>query len=276
MDLEVVLKGALPPVVAALLFVSLGGARLLPLAVGVGLLVAYGLLRNEVPPWPHELWSAPNGAAWLLWGIVFAGLLALLEHLRLVPQRVAPVLGVAAAGVVVWLMLDKLAARWDANDVLLHVGGGAVLAGAAVLAQRRGLGLAPKGLGPAIVVMLLLSLDAGLVALAGRSAFLGQLCGAVAGAVGAACGTVLWRRAFTLGVADGTWIGITQVGFVLAGVHLAYLPWSLAALALLPPFTLLLVPRGLATRKPWAWTVVAGVLVLGPVVAAMLLAAPMA
>lgn len=61
MDLEVVLRGVLPPIGAALLLVSLGGSRLVALAVAVGLYVAFGLLRRDWPELPHVLWSAPDG-----------------------------------------------------------------------------------------------------------------------------------------------------------------------------------------------------------------------
>ena len=54
--------------------------------------------------------------------------------------------------------------------------------------------------------MVLLSLDAALVTL-GKSALLGQLCGAVAAALGAGVATSLWRRGFALQAADGVWLG---------------------------------------------------------------------
>ena len=98
MDLEVVRDGALPPIAAALLLVSLGGARLLPLAVAVGLFVAFGLLKdwNDWPTWPHELWDAPNGTMWLLWGALAACAIALLEHLRVVPRKAGSQIGRAS------------------------------------------------------------------------------------------------------------------------------------------------------------------------------------
>ena len=82
--LDVVLKGTLPPLGAALLLVSLAGARLLPLAMAIGLYVAVGLLKAW-PELPHVLWWAPDGRQWLLWGVIAAGLFGLLEHFN-VPQ----------------------------------------------------------------------------------------------------------------------------------------------------------------------------------------------
>ena len=75
MELTEVLKGALPPIVAALLFVTLGGVRLLPLAMAVGLFVAHVLLKGW-PDLPHELWEEPHGGTWLVWGVIACALVS--------------------------------------------------------------------------------------------------------------------------------------------------------------------------------------------------------
>lgn len=260
MDPIVVLKGALPPIVAALLFVSLAGVRLLPLAMALGLYVAHGLLKAW-PSLPHELWTNPNGTEWLLWGVVAAGLVALLEHTRLLPQKVAPATAVFVAAATVWLELGKLAMRWTSNEVLLHVGGGGGVVALVTLVARAGIARAPAGIASAVVWSTILSLDSLLLTLA-SSAFLGQLCGAVAAAVGAAAGTVLWRRPFALSPADGTWLGVAHGGFVLAGAHLADLGWPAAVVAMLSPCALLLLRGGLA-KSPFGYVVGALLLVVG-------------
>jgi hypothetical protein len=112
-----------------------------------------------------------------------------------------------------------------------------------------------------VVWSTILSLDSVLLTLA-SSAFLGQLCGAVAAAVGAAAGTVLWRKPFALTAADGTWIGVAHGGFVLAGKHLADLGWPAAAVAMLSPCALLLLRGGLA-KSPFGYVVGALLLVVG-------------
>ena len=267
MSLEVVRDGALPPILAALLLVSLAGVRLLPLAVAVGLFIAHGLLTKEWLPWPHELWQQPNGTQWLLWGVIAAAATALLEHLRLLPARVATVVGLVVAAVSVWLMTTKLAQRWAPTEVWLHVGVGGVVAGAAVLACRGGLARAPAKPLPAILFAILLSVDAAIVTL-GNSALLGQLVGAVAAATGAAVGTTLWRRAFALRPADGIWLGTAHALFVLAGPHLAYLSWPAAACALAAPVPLLWLPRSLQQR-PLRWFLLALPLVLAPLAVAV-------
>jgi hypothetical protein len=260
-DPVVVLKGTLPPIVAALLCVGLGGVRWLPLAVGAGLAVAFGLLK-EWPLLPHQLWAEPDGRQWLLWGVIAAAAIAQLEHLGALRGRAAAACGVVAAAVAVWLLLLKQAARWAATDVLLHVGLGGLAVALLVLASRTIIGRGPANLVPASVFTLLLSFDAVLLTVA-RSGLLAQLCGAVAAALGAAIGTALWRRPFALRVADGTWLGVAHGLFVLSGMHLAELPWPAAWCALAAPLPLLVLQRRLAGR-PAAWAAGALPLVLAP------------
>jgi hypothetical protein len=276
MDLDVLLRGAAPPIVAVLLLVSLAGSRMLPLAMAIGLYVAYGLLK-EWPALPHELWRDPNGVTWLMWGVVASATLAFAQRLRLLPARLVPSAATAVAAMSLWLTLSKVATRWSSVDVALHVGGGSVLVAATMLTVRQVIARRPAVSAQAIAVGLLLvvvlSLDAALLVL-GKSAFLGQLCGAVAAALGAAIGTALWRRQFALRAVDGIWIGGAHALFLLAGVHLSYLPWWPAGLALAAPFLLLLVPRRLGQEHPLVWLMIAAPLVLAPIFAALWLAIP--
>jgi hypothetical protein len=261
MDPMIVVKGALPPIAAALLLVSLGGARLLALAAAIGLYVAYGLMK-EWPAWPHELWDEPAGVPWLVWAVVACCLVAMLEHGRALPHKAGVVLGGAVAAFGTWLVLQKVAARWDAATVLLHAGGAALVAVLSPLAARRALARAPATVAPAAVWTVVLSITAGLVALSG-SALLGQLCGAVAAAVGAGAAAGLWKRPFALAPADATWLAGAQVLFLVAGVHLAELPLAAALAAAAAPAAMALLPGSLATH-PLRWTLSVKVLVLLP------------
>jgi len=270
-DPVALLKGALPPIAAALLFVSLWGARALPLAAGIGLYLAFGLLKDW-PPLPTALWSDPNGAAWLVWGVCGLAVVSCLEGLRVIPARAGAVLGAAAAAAALWLMLDKLSQRWTGSEVALYVGTGAAAAALGTLGVRDALARAPRSPAPAALFSVLLSLDAGLVTL-GKSALLGQLCGAVAAALGASVAAAIWRRGATLAACDGAWIGGAHVLFVLAGVQLGYLGWWPAACALAA-----LLPLGLWRGRPadgaWRWLLRSAPLPLGLLALAMWLAAP--
>lgn len=268
MDLEVVLRGVLPPIGAALLLVSLGGARLTALAAAIGLFVAYGLLKKTWPELPHVLWHDPNGTGWLLWGVATAALVALAEHFRVLPRRAGHTVGAVCGGAVVWFVLLKVAAQWSPTETLLAVGGGALSVLLIVLGTRMVLSRAPSGVFPAILFTVVLSIDAAVLTL-GRSALLGQLCGALAAALGAAIGTTLWRRPFALTVADGTWLAIAHGAFLLAGVHLAEVPWSAAACAMIAPLALLPLREGLGAQKPMLWAILATMLTLVPMVGAI-------
>jgi len=260
MEIEVVLKGALPPILTALLLVSLAGVRLLPLAMALGLYIAHGLLKGW-PALPHELWANPNGREWLLWGLVAASLLAALEHCRLLPQKLAPIAAVVVAAATVWLELGKVAAFKTNADVIFNIGGGGIVVAVVVLAARASIARAPAGIASAVVWSTILSVDSVLLTL-GATAFLGQLCGAVAAAIGAAAGTVLWRRPFALTPADGTWLGLAHGGFLLGGKYLNELGWAAAGVAMFAPCALLLL-RGRVTKRPWVYGVAATAMVVG-------------
>jgi hypothetical protein len=241
-DLEPILHGTLPPILAALLLVSLGGPRLLPFAAAAGLLVAHALLK-EWPAWPHQLWSAPNGRHWLLWVVSASALLTTVEHTGVGRGRPAAWLGGLLAALGCWLVLEKVAMRWPPWQSGLLIGGSALLLFWLVQAIRHALRVARPGLLPGILVTALLSMDAVLLAAHG-SGLLGQLCGAMAAACGAAVGTVLWRKRFALVAADGTWIATAHGLFLLAGVFLADLPPGYAIGLVVPLLALLFWRRG--------------------------------
>jgi len=274
METEEVLRGALPPIVAALVLVTIGGVRLLPLAMAIGLYVAYGLVNRTWLPWPHELWSAPNGTQWLVWAVIGVALLTLLEHWRVVSTKVAAALGVAAAagGVYVMLLKRAEAAKWSAGDALLYIGAGGIAAGLLVLVCRRAVERAPAGIPAAVVFVFVLSLDSLLLVLGAHVAGIAQMCGAVAAAAGAGAGTVLWRRSFTFSLAEGTWLGASHALFVLAGAHLGDLPWPAAICALAAPCAVLLVPQ--MAHHAVRWTVLAVVAAAVPIGAALWLSWP--
>jgi hypothetical protein len=240
-DLEPILKGVLPAIAAGLLLVSLGGARLLPLAAATGLYVAYGLLKRW-PAAPTELWSSPNGIEWLLWSVIAAQLLSLLEYAKVWRGRLAMGSAAVLGAFSVWLVLQKLASRWSAMDIVLHIGGGAVAVALLALGMRSLLHRARPGPWSGFVVAVILSIDA-VALVAGGSALLGQLCGALAAAVGAGVGTTIWKRGFTLGAADGTWIGIAHGLFLIAGLYLSSLSWTVAGLAAFSLVLLMLVGK---------------------------------
>ena len=254
-DPVLVLKGTLPPVAAALLLVGIAGARWLPLAMALGLAVAFALLRKELPVLPLWLLSAPDGRHGLLWGVVGVGYVSQIEHLHALRGRVAAGTGVFAAMAAVWFVLAKRAARWEALEVLQFVGSAAAIAALLVLACRRIVARAPHHVVTAVLFSIVLSFDSVLLVV-GRSGLFSQMCGAGAAALGTAAGTVLWRRSFAIGVADGTWIGGAHVLLLLAGVQLGELSWGAFWCAAVAPLPLMWLSPSLVAR-PVTWLVAA-------------------
>lgn len=273
MDPEFVLKGVLPPVLLALLLVSVAGVRLLPLAVGAGLIIAYARLKAPLgkmflwPALPHELWTAPNGTEWLLWIVAAAAVVALCDH-RGWLRGAGSAVGMCVAAAGTWLVLRAVAAEWDTTKLVLTVGSAATIVALLVLGHRNVLANAPASPFPAILFTVVLSLDAALLTL-GKSSLLGQLCGACAAALGAAAGTALWRRPFALRAADAAWLGTVHGLFLIAGVHLAWLTWPAAACALVAPVAPLVLRKTTTGRT---WMLAATGLVMAPMAAAVWLA----
>lgn len=268
MDLEVVLRGVLPPIGAALVLVGLGGARLTALAVAVGLYVAYGLLKREWPEWPHVLWNAPDGRQWLVWSIAAAALVSVGEQFRVLPRKTAHTLGAVVGVASVWLVLMKAAANWSPTEAFATIGGGALITLLVLLGARVVMARAPATVFPAMLWTLVLSVDAAVLALGG-STLIGQMCGALAAALGAAVGTAIWRRPFALTIADATWFALAHALFVLAGKHLAEVPWSAATCLFIAPLAALPVRDGVGTRRPRLWALLATLLVAVPLAGAV-------
>ncbi|MCA8953837.1 MAG: hypothetical protein KDE27_30270 [Planctomycetes bacterium] len=272
MDPLELVRGIAPPVLVALALISAGGNRLLPLALGVGFALAFILLTRDWPTLPHVLWSAPNGKQWLFWGVVGALLVAALEHWRCLPVRVGLWLGIAVGVAAVWFLLSKLAHAETLAWRVVHVGGGGLAVGALVWTQRRLIGRSESSPFFPVFALAILIVDAVVVTL-GRSALYGQICGALAAGLGAAIGTCLWRKPFTMGVADGTWLGAAHGLFLLAAVHLAYLTWPAALLTAIAPVLPLMLPQSFAKERPKRWMLVALTLAGLPAAGAIALSA---
>ncbi len=267
MELTPILHGVLPPILLALFGVSRFGARALGLAAALGALIAYGLLK-QWPALPHQLWHDANGTEWLLWSLLGAALVALAWRASGPRAAGLPIAAALFTAVATHLLLTKVAVGWSTTVTALHVAGAAVGVGLLTWGQRRALVAMPQGMFPLVLASVVLSLDAGIVTL-GKSALLGQLCGAIAAAFGATAGVRLWRKDVALTPADALFFAFAHGGFLLAGVHLAYLPWTAAGLAAVAPLLTLAVPAKWWSARPQIALAATGVLVVAPLLAAI-------
>lgn len=247
-ELLVAAQGVAPPVVAAFVLAGGLGRRWTSLAIALGLLVAYVLLKE----WPALPGSAGiDGTQWLLWFTAAAAVLATGEAVDaagVVPRRLALPLGLGLLGVQPWFVLAHLRARWSVSETALHVGAPAVASVALGLALRRIADRRP-GLTVPVVWTCALVVDAFVLLQAG-TALLGQLAGSVAAGLGAAAFTRLWRRDFALGGAHAVTVVAAHAGLLLAGHHFAYAsnPVALVAAAVAPAGLALGTGPG---RKSW-------------------------
>ena len=220
-ELRAILYGVLPGIAGGLLLVGLLGRRWLGLAISLGVVVAFCLLRQTLPEWPHDLYSGRNDAMeWLIWCLLLAGAMSIVGGRKLLPLRIAlPPVAVLLC-LQVWLMLRRASRRWESGEVLLHHGLAMVAFVGLWLLLRR-TAVQRRGLALGIAWTACLSIDA-FVLLEGRSALQGQLAGGAAAALGAAVGTALWRRPFSIDASAPLPLLVAHGGLLLAGYHISY------------------------------------------------------
>jgi hypothetical protein len=232
--LRVALYGVLPSLAATLLLVGLFGPRLLGVSAGLGLLVAWGLLKQRLPLWPHELWTTGNDAMqWLCWTVLGLGVVSALHGRRQWPRGIIVPLGCGLFGAQAWLVLTNLRRRWDLLESIVQHGAAAALATAVWFGIRHAITQRSSS-AMALLLALALAGDAALL-MASGSAFQGQLAGSVATSFAAAAATVLWRRSFPLDRSAAMPFAAAHCGLLMLGVHLSELhPLPAVAAALAP------------------------------------------
>ncbi|MCR9244758.1 MAG: hypothetical protein NXI31_06985 [bacterium] len=274
MDLVLLVKSIAPPAIAALALVSAGGNRLLPLALAIGLTMAFVLL-HQWPVLPHVLWSRPgwSGAAvhWLYWCLMVVILTSGLEHWKCLPPKIATFLGPLVGAGAVWFVMRAAAAGEGVGWQVLHVGGGALAVAALVVVHRRlMLRAVSSPFLPAFFVVAL-AVDVTVLILC-RSDSQARVVLGGASALLAAIITSLWRKPFVLSAADASWLGVLHALLLLAAAELAYLPWMVAMLVAVVPVVPLTLPKSFAKERPRRWMLVALLLAALPAAAAIALA----
>lgn len=236
-----ILKGLLPAIASSLLLVGVFGRRCIGLAMAVGVLTAYTLLR-EFPPLPDALFFGNNDAMqWLLWCSLAAGLLGLAGGIKHLPQWLLVAGGLLLLGAEVWLLLQNRTRDLAPAAAVLTQAVAFVAIAAVWLLLRQAADRRPD-VGPVVLWTGCLGVDAALL-LFGRSALQGQLAGAAAAALGTAALTALWRRPFAIDRSSALAFAALHGGLLLTGNQLADLPLLPALLALAAPASLALLPR---------------------------------
>ncbi len=241
------LYAALPAIAASLLLVAVGGPRLIGLALAIGVLAPFALLKS-LPPWPWVLLrTGGSGGDWLLWAIVAAGLLGTLHDLRIWPRPLGMPPAIALLLATPWMVLARFRAEWSLEAAAAHLSMAWVLFGVVWLALRDAVG---NGGGARWV------LPAALLCLLGD--FLVLLCGGAHASLFALLGaavvllvalvTAAWRRPFQFGEGACLPIAIVHCGALVLAYCERRVPWNAALLAMLAPAPIWLVSRQVAGR----------------------------
>lgn len=241
------LYAALPAIAVSLLLVSVGGPRLIGLALAVGVLAPFALLKS-LPAWPWVLLrTGGNGADWLLWAIVAAGLLGTLHDLRIWPRPLGMPPAIALLLVTPWLVLARFRVEWSFEVAAGHLSVAWILLLVVWFTLRDAVG---NGGGERMV------LPAALLCLVGD--FLVLLCGGAHASLFALLGaavvllvalvTAAWRRPFLFGEGACLPIAVVHCGALVLGYYELRVPWNAALPALLAPVPIWLVSRQVVGR----------------------------
>lgn len=227
-----ILFGVLPALAAVLLFVGIGGPRLLGPALAVGMCVPFGMAAGW-PSWPWEL-SVDRGdpSQWFWWLIVFAGLVGAAYDGKLLPRWLVAPAEVALVLFAPWLLSGPLRSGWSFEWCVVMLGLAWTVLGATWWALRTTARLQP-GLWVPLAGTVALVGDA--LVLHARGDVLGwRLAGVAAVALGASVATTLWRRPFVCGTGASLCITIAHAGvlwFERSDRQLTQTPFVLLLLA---------------------------------------------
>ncbi|MBL8748899.1 MAG: hypothetical protein JNK78_07055 [Planctomycetes bacterium] len=227
-----ILFGVLPALASVLLFVGIGGARMLAPAIAVAMCVPFGMDAGW-PDWPwHLSVSRSDPVAWFWWALAFAGVVGAAYDTKALPRTVLGCFEVALVVFVPWALSGSLRARWSFEWCVVMLG----LAWTILVAIWWGLRTSSR-LQPGMAVPLAgtVVFVADAILLHARGDLLGwRLAGVAAVASGVSVATTLWRRPFVCGTGASLCITIAHAGvlwFRRSEGELTRLPFVLALLA---------------------------------------------
>jgi len=204
------LFGVLPALAAVLIFVGIGGARLLALALSVAMCVPFGMAAGW-PDWPWQLdVSRSDPVAWFWWCLAIAGLVGAAYDAKLLPKGLLVVFELALVAFVPWLLSGSLRAGWSFERCVVWL----TAAWAVLFATWWVLRAASKAQpGLAVPLAGTITLVADALVLHAHGDTLGwRLAGVGAVALGVSVATTIWRRPFVCGTGASLCIAIAHAG----------------------------------------------------------------
>jgi hypothetical protein len=258
-----VLFGVLPALAAVLLFVGVGGARFVGIALAVAVCVPFAMASGW-PPWPWQISvDRGDGRQWSWWCVAAAGVVGTVYDLRLLPRWVLLPCEAAVIGLLPWLLSGNLRAGWTFEDCVLMLGGAWTVLGLLWWVLREAAKVRP---GMAVPLAGAIALTADALVLRAHGLVLGwHLAGVAAVALGTAVATTIWRRPFVCGAGGTLCITVVHAGVLWcerSERQLLQAPFLLAMVA----------PLGLGIALTWLFAEERGTGVLVGIAAVAVLA----
>lgn len=228
-----ILFGVLPALAAVLLFVGIGGPRLLAPAIAIAVCVPFGMAAG----WPDWPWLLPvqrsDPVAWFWWCLFGAGLLGAAYDTKVLPRSLLVLGELMIVAFVPWLLSGSLRAGWSFERCVVMLGAGWAVLGASWWVLRAAAKVQP-GMAVPLAGTVVLIADA--IALHARGDVLGwRLAGVGAVALGVAVATTIWRRPFVCGTGGTLCITIVHAGVLWVGRGEGQLLQAWFLLALVAP-----------------------------------------
>lgn len=234
-----ILFGVLPALAAVLVFVGVGGPKLLALALAVGACVPLGMDAG----WPHWPWQLAvrhaDPVPWLWWSIAVAGLVGASYDGKVLPKALLLPCELALVAFVPWVLSGPLRAGWSFEWCVLMLGAAWAVLVATWWTLRTAAKIQP-GMGVPLAAAVVFVADA--IVLHAHGDRLGwRLAGVCAVALGVSVATTVWRRPFVCGTGAVSCIAIAHAGVLWFGRADRELLRSPFVLALLAPLGMAVV-----------------------------------
>ena len=227
-----VLFGVLPALAAVLVFVGIGGARWLALAIAVAICVPFGMAVGW-PDWPWQLAvGRSDPVPWFFWCLAIGGVAGAAHDGKLLPKALLAVVEVALVGFLPWLLSGTRRAGWTFEQCVLMLSAAWAIVFATWWVLRSASRMQP-GMAVPLAGTIVLVADA--IVLHAYGATTGwRLAGVGAVALGVSVATTLWRRPFVCGTGATLCITIAHAGvlwFHRTDGDLLRAPFTLALVA---------------------------------------------